>query len=348
MGIENLKASFLQTAPTDGINEFQFSSNAVDTAQAAVFFQHLAEQMAEMDSSGASAANVDHLQTDLIAAANALPGGNILPPPGIVNPQSAISIHAWNDVTRSRSISPLPADQMPVTPRIGTETIHQRAGTAGKDTPFSPDLHALEGLPEIDPANAVDVETENPDLNGVGKLVPDDMAISKSELATIQTTPRTQFESGRPAVLTIERPVHDPEWKQELGDRIVWMTRNTMAAAELKVNPPQIGPVEVRIQLNNEQLNVVFASQNAAVREAIEASVPRLREMMGAQQMNLISVDISHSFMDQRQHQPTGHGGGRSHGEPFSNQPFVAEEIGPEMAEPGASFKSQGMLNYYV
>ena len=95
----------------------------------------------------------------------------------------------------------------------------------------------------------------------------------------------------------IQTPVDHPAWSQELGDRIVWMAGKGqgqgLQTAEIKLNPAHLGPVEVRVHMNQDQASVQFVSNHAAIREAIESAVPKLREMLSAQQLNLADVNVS-------------------------------------------------------
>ncbi|MGR9045533.1 MAG: flagellar hook-length control protein FliK [Gammaproteobacteria bacterium] len=89
------------------------------------------------------------------------------------------------------------------------------------------------------------------------------------------------------------RQVTHPEWQQELGERVLWMNHKTMPSAELRLNPQHLGPVSIRIKLDQDQASIAFSAQHASVREAIEAAVPKLREMLGTQQLNLADVNVS-------------------------------------------------------
>ncbi|MGH8548221.1 MAG: flagellar hook-length control protein FliK [Methylococcales bacterium] len=353
MGIENLSSAFLRGSSAGGIQEYLSSSaNPGDPAAATAFFEQLAEQIADLKDPVATQTIVDDLNPELIAAASGLPDGNILPMPVIVNPplpaygNNLLS----NDLQGQGSESPLSINQMPSTVQAGTETIPRALpGTLGQDntTPPTGSSGSFDN-PEIEQSNTLAGELEKNGQNGADKILSDTALITKGEWLNSQPSVRNQPESDKTPVLTMERAVTEAEWKQDLGDRIVWMTRNSMAAAELKLNPPHLGPIEVRINLNQDQMNVLFASQNAAVREAIEAAIPRLREMLGGPQLNLANVDVSHSFTGQHQRQPNGDGSGQFRGEANSNSAFVAEQRGLEDLESGTPLKSQGLLNYYV
>lgn len=81
-------------------------------------------------------------------------------------------------------------------------------------------------------------------------------------------------------------------WSQALGERVLWMTGRDMQQAEVRLNPPQLGPVEIRVSMHNDQANVTFVAQHPFTREALEASIPRLREMFGESNINLADVDV--------------------------------------------------------
>jgi flagellar hook-length control protein FliK len=60
--------------------------------------------------------------------------------------------------------------------------------------------------------------------------------------------------------------------------------------------------MEVRIQVQNDQASVHFTSAHAVVRDALEAALPRLREMFGTTGVELVNVDVSsgQSFAEQQ------------------------------------------------
>lgn len=101
--------------------------------------------------------------------------------------------------------------------------------------------------------------------------------------------------------LSLATPMHQPQWSEEVGNRIRWMVSNRVQSAELKINPPQLGPIEVRVSVNKDQMSVSFMSQHAMVRETLEDAIPRLRELMASQGFTDVNVDVS-------QHSDTGQG----------------------------------------
>jgi flagellar hook-length control protein FliK len=100
--------------------------------------------------------------------------------------------------------------------------------------------------------------------------------------------------------LKVTAGVDTPEFGQGLADRVSWMVDNNLNGAKLQVNPPQLGPIEVRISVQGDHAQVWLASHSALTRDALESSSPKLREMLGAQGFAQVSVDISQRSFQER------------------------------------------------
>ncbi len=119
----------------------------------------------------------------------------------------------------------------------------------------------------------------------------------------ISTAPQAMTSHDKPN-LPLQQPLGKPEWADELGERLLWMQQKSVQMAELRLNPAHLGPMEVKIQVNQDQTLLHFSAQHAPVREAIDAALPRLREMFNAQELTLTHVEVSsQNLSDQRQSQ---------------------------------------------
>lgn len=92
---------------------------------------------------------------------------------------------------------------------------------------------------------------------------------------------------------TVSVPFGQPTWGQALGNQVVWAVNQGLPAAALHLSPPELGPVSVHIRLDQDQASIVFSSPHVAVRDAIEAAMPRLRDMLGDQGIALVNVNVS-------------------------------------------------------
>jgi flagellar hook-length control protein FliK len=93
---------------------------------------------------------------------------------------------------------------------------------------------------------------------------------------------------------------------------VTWLVGQRVQSADIQINPPQLGPVEVRITIKDDQASLFFTSQHAAVREAIQAALPRLNEMLAQGGLSLGQTSVgAESFAGQQQASRDGHGGRR-------------------------------------
>lgn len=91
----------------------------------------------------------------------------------------------------------------------------------------------------------------------------------------------------------LQTPLGGAGWGTELGQKVVWLVQNQQQTAHISVTPPQLGPVEIRLDLSQDQASMTFVSPHAPVRDAIEAALPRLREMLAEHGLSLGNVDVS-------------------------------------------------------
>jgi len=80
--------------------------------------------------------------------------------------------------------------------------------------------------------------------------------------------------------LSISTAVTHPAWGDEFNQKITWLISQHSQSAELHLNPPQLGPLDVVLKMNGDQATATFTSPHAAVREAIEQALPKLRDML--------------------------------------------------------------------
>ncbi len=91
----------------------------------------------------------------------------------------------------------------------------------------------------------------------------------------------TQSKVAPAVQSTLQQPVGRQGWDHELGSRMVWMSKQDLQSAQLRLNPAHLGPLEVRFRCSRIRPRLSrFLSNHAPVRDAVEAAIPRLREML--------------------------------------------------------------------
>lgn len=93
--------------------------------------------------------------------------------------------------------------------------------------------------------------------------------------------------------------VGSPGWDQALGQKVVWMVAGAQQSASLSLNPPDLGPLQVVLNVNNAQATATFVSAQPEVRQALETAMPKLREMLGDAGIQLGQTTVSTGMPNQ-------------------------------------------------
>ena len=84
----------------------------------------------------------------------------------------------------------------------------------------------------------------------------------------------------------------DPGFANALGNRVSWLAGAAgNHVAQLQLHPRELGPMLVHVKVDGHHTEVLFQTQHAVVRDALEAAMPRLREMLG-QGGQQVSVNV--------------------------------------------------------
>ena len=78
----------------------------------------------------------------------------------------------------------------------------------------------------------------------------------------------------------LQAPLGTSQWQQEFTDRIHLMSRHNEGRAELVLTPPQLGRIEVTLNIDGDKASALFVSANPEVRTALEGAMDRLREAL--------------------------------------------------------------------
>lgn len=97
---------------------------------------------------------------------------------------------------------------------------------------------------------------------------------------------------------------HTETWPQQFSEKISWMVRNEQQTAQINITPPQLGPLQITLNLNGDNANVLIASPHAEVRQVIENSLPQLREMLGATGISLGEANVGANLAQQNPNSP--------------------------------------------
>ncbi|MEW5786419.1 MAG: flagellar hook-length control protein FliK [Pseudomonadota bacterium] len=111
----------------------------------------------------------------------------------------------------------------------------------------------------------------------------------------------------------VEAPVKTPAFAAEFAEKVVWLSNRQTQVAELSLNPPQLGNLEVRLTVSpSGEAGAQFFSPSPVVRDAIESALPRLKELMAQAGIQLGESQVRDQTLNQGGEGETrkGNGGG--------------------------------------
>jgi flagellar hook-length control protein FliK len=144
---------------------------------------------------------------------------------------------------------------------------------------------------------------EFPLLAGAAGESPQSMQPAAVALASLSPGGAVPFTSGvqSAAPMRLEAPLASNPWSGEFSQKITWMITQRELTAELRLNPPDLGPLEVVLSVSGDQAAAQFSSPHAAVRNAVEQALPKLREMLADNGIMLNNATVSDQRPGERQ-----------------------------------------------
>jgi len=150
--------------------------------------------------------------------------------------------------------------------------------------------------------------------SGLGRNSDNSQLLQHANTA-LRTEVREPVGSLKHYTTSLETPVDDEEtWNEKMAGKMSWLASKGLQSAEIHINPPELGPVEVRIQIQNDQASVSIQAQHSSVRDMLELNSHRLREMLEENGINLSSFDVSDQTAQQGQEGGNTNGDGQGRG----------------------------------
>ncbi|HYG43260.1 MAG TPA: flagellar hook-length control protein FliK, partial [Bordetella sp.] len=204
---------------------------------------------------------------------------------------------------------------------------------------------------------ALNGATGNPSLAGAGgppaHTAGTDLAAGLAAATPLHATrPDTLASSLLPSgvgplALGIGTPVAaTPAWGADLGRQLLILTHDATQGrqtAELRLDPPDLGPLRVTLSVNDGVASASFVSAHAAVRHAVEAALPQLQQALAQTGLSLGQASVgehgAQSGFDMQQQNSRSQGQGGGHGEP-------AVALVPEA--PALARRSDGLVDTFA
>lgn len=168
---------------------------------------------------------------------------------------------------------------------------------------------------------------------------------SSSHVSAVTQTQQTLMKIDGMSLAQAQSAVDKPldlqqqDAAQKMQERIQMMVSKNIQRADIRLDPPELGSMHVRIHTQGDQTTVQFQVQSAQARDAIEQTMPRLREMLEQQGLNLAESSVS----EQQRERGEGANGGKG----IAGQSETDESVA-QLEASVDDFLEQGRLDFYV
>ncbi|NVD06137.1 flagellar hook-length control protein FliK [Vibrio sp. JPW-9-11-11] len=112
---------------------------------------------------------------------------------------------------------------------------------------------------------------------------------------------------------------------EQVAERVQMMMSKNLKNIDIRLDPPELGRMQIRMNMNGDAATVHFTVANQQARDVIEQSMPRLREMLAQQGVQLGDSSVQQQASGQQQRRYADGGQGQS-GQGGSGQSFQGEE----------------------
>nr|WP_320166945.1 flagellar hook-length control protein FliK [uncultured Methylophaga sp.] len=217
----------------------------------------------------------------------------------------------------------------------------------------------VDGEQNMTVRNMIAAQTENKDrteidLSGIRadktlqeRLFGASPTTNTSTASSVASTSGSSPSASASAVasLPVQPNIQSSAWSQVMNSRVVWMAKEGIQQAEMKMNPANLGPVEVKLHVQNEQASVTFLAQHSTTRDALEQALPKLRESFAENGMQLTHAEVGQQQQQQqRDEQPQQ----MQNSQNFTQANRQSDDIMSEADETAGSVTQDSGLSLYV
>lgn len=103
----------------------------------------------------------------------------------------------------------------------------------------------------------------------------------------------TGVQFAMPGIAT---PLQNPQWASDFGRQFITLAKgghNMPHTAELRLDPPELGPLRISINISDNVAHAIFTSPHAAVRQTVENSLPQLQQLLAQAGISLGQTSVN-------------------------------------------------------
>ena len=134
-----------------------------------------------------------------------------------------------------------------------------------------------------------------------------DATLAAAQVSTIQLPAASQSSAGTTvASASVPYQMGSDAWRADVSSHVLYFSQQDISSAQLHLNPAHLSPLDISISVDNNQTSIAFNAAHEATRQAMQDSLPQLREMFGAHGIALGQTTVGDSSAGSAQQQNQG------------------------------------------
>ncbi|PMN67301.1 flagellar hook-length control protein FliK [Enterovibrio norvegicus] len=121
-----------------------------------------------------------------------------------------------------------------------------------------------------------------------------------SSLGNQSTTTAAKLDNAV-AQTPLQMSQNQAEAANALSERVNMMLSKNLKHVDIRLDPPEMGRMQIKLSMNQDQATVQFTVANTQARDLVEQSMPRLREMLQQQGLQLAQSSVQQQDAGGRQ-----------------------------------------------
>ena len=184
------------------------------------------------------------------------------------------------------------ADELSAEQLLETDLLKQRLSESASN-PFS-----TQG--GLNPIKLMSSSVAN-ELQGLKETTGDKIEVAGVQIDKILVPPKVENAAQNRNELLIRENIlfNKQELANNLQQQIGIMLSRNLKSVDVRLDPPELGAMQVKLSVNNEQAAVNFVVSNSMTKDALEASMPRLKELLEQQGLQLGNADVKQQSSQQ-------------------------------------------------
>ena len=155
---------------------------------------------------------------------------------------------------------------------------------------------------------------------------------------------RAEIQAAQQAPLQLTKELAN----EQVAEKVQMMMSKNLKNLDIRLDPPELGRMQIRMTMNNDIANVHFTVANQQARDIIEQTLPRLREMLAQQGLQLAESSVQQQSSGQGQDRYNSGGNDQQSGGNRTNDGQGGENLESDVnLELNVASKRDG-ISYYA